>query len=381
MNARRGDPIKKRGSTWGFVVDGPPGPDGQRRQIRKGGFKTKAEAKSAHAELVTNFSKKTYVAPTKENLCAYLERWLAGRVLKPTTASGYEQLVRTQIKPKIGGIRLQDLDTGTLKAYYGELRKGGRLNGRGGLSPRTVQLIHTILRRALADAVEEKLITANPADFRDHPKAPKAREMRVWNKDQMRRFLNYVEGSKLEALSMLAATTGMRRGELAGVRWSDVDLEARRLQVAQTVVLVRAVVTFSTPKTDKGKRNIPLDAATVGALRAHRTRWLEAKLAKGADFKGLDLVFCLEDGSPIHPEAIANAFQAAARTAGLPVIRFHDLRHSYASIALMAGVPARVVADRLGHSDVKVTLGIYSHVLPGLAEAEAERVAAAILGG
>jgi integrase len=190
-----------------------------------------------------------------------------------------------------------------------------------------------------------------------------------------------VREDDLYAFWLLVTTTGMRRGELAGLRWADVDLEAGRLSVRQPRVVVANMPQASEPKTARGRRSLALDPVTVAALRRHRARQLEHKLAVGARYQDSGLVFTWLDGSPIHPLRFSRWFEQHARRAGLPRIRLHDLRHSYASAALAAGVPAKVISERLGHATIAVTMDIYSHVLPGLDREAADTVARLILGG
>lgn len=186
---------------------------------------------------------------------------------------------------------------------------------------------------------------------------------------------------RLYALWLTEATTGLRRGEILGLRWDkDIDLDARRLAVGQTVVLIGGEVRFSRPKTEKSSQPIALDRVTVEALRAHRRRQLQERLASDAHYRDHGLVFAKKDGSPIHPERLTDRFSALAQRARLPVIRFHDLRHSYATAALMAGVPLKVVSERLRHASVGITGDVYSHVLPEVDQEAAEAVAARILG-
>lgn len=170
-------------------------------------------------------------------------------------------------------------------------------------------------------------------------------------------------------------------GRAGGLRWADVDLEAGRLSVRQPRVVVANMPQASEPKTARGRRSLALDPVTVAALRRHRARQLEHKLAVGARYQDSGLVFTWLDGSPIHPLRFSRWFEQHARRAGLPRIRLHDLRHSYASAALAAGVPAKVISERLGHATIAVTMDIYSHVLPGLDREAADTVARLILGG
>lgn len=180
-------------------------------------------------------------------------------------------------------------------------------------------------------------------------------------------------------LFLLALTTGMRRGELVGLRWSDVDLDRQRLSVQQQLVAVEYELQFTEPKTERSRRSVALDPGTVSALRAHRTRQAQEKLLLGGEYDAGHLVFSSERGRPLHPMSLSEAFQRRARAAGLPAIRFHDLRHTYASLALAEGVHPKIVSDRLGHSSITVTIDTYSHALPALAEAAASSVADLIL--
>jgi integrase len=236
-----------------------------------------------------------------------------------------------------------------------------------------------VAHKALADALRWGQVARNVADLADPP-AIGRRELKVWSPGQLRQFLASVREDRLYAVWLLLATTGMRRGEALGLRWSDVDLGVGRASIVQSLVLVGYEPRFSEPKTSKGRRSISLDASTVAALRRYRAQQAEERLSWGPAYRNSDLVFTREDGSLIHPESFAGQFGRLALKAGLPKIRLHDLRHSYATAALTAGVPAKVVSDRLGHATVGITLDTYSHVLPSLDSEASERVAELILG-
>jgi integrase len=242
-----------------------------------------------------------------------------------------------------------------------------------------VYYIHSILDRALRDAVRWGYVVRNVADVADPPRA-KTPEMRVWSPVQLRAFLDHVRGDRLYAAWLLAATTGMRREEILGLRWSDLDLDAGRVAVRRPRILVDYQVLVSEPKTAKGRRSLALDPVTVAALRAHRARLAEEKLAVGGRYRDSELVFTRPDGTAVHPERFSDWFRRRVRAAGLPRIRLHDVRHSYAPAALAAGVPAKVVSERLGHANIAITMDTYSHVLPGLDEQAAGQVARLILG-
>lgn len=205
--------------------------------------------------------------------------------------------------------------------------------------------------------------------------------MSVWSAEQVNAFLRTVREDRLYAAWLLAATTGMRRGELLGLRWNNVDLDAGRIDVRQIRTVARYQVLATTPKTDKGTRRISLDPATVAALRTHRAAQEEERLALGPAYQdGGDLVFTREDGSAIHPERFSRMFAQHCRRSGLPQVRLHDVRHSYVTALLRAGVPLKVVSQRVGHASPMVTMTIYQHVLPGDDQTAAAVGARAILG-
>ena len=373
--------FRKRGDTWYFWAELEPAPDGARRQKSKGGFKTKRDAERAFAEFRDQVRTGTYVPRSKGTLGEFLVNdWLPAisASVRPTTLDHYEQNIRVHVLPTIGSLRLQDVSAAKLNALYAELLKSGRCRG-GGLSPKTVRHVHTTLHKALNDAVRWGLLVRNPADQADPPK-PRTAEMKVWGPEQLRAFLDFVRDDRLYAAWLLLATTGMRRGEVLGLRWRDVHLDASRLSVVQSLTVTKYEVAVSEPKTAKGRRSVALDRATVAALHAHRKMQLEERLAWGEAWQDTGYVFTREDGSLIHPHRFTAWFDRLRDAAGLPRIRLHDLRHSYASAALTAGIPAKVVSERLGHANVSITLDTYSHVLPSLQEEAAGAVARLILG-
>ena len=376
--------FRKRGDRWYFWAELDAGPDGKRRQISRGGFRTRKEAETAFAELRDQLRRGSFVATNRTTLGAFLlDQWLPAirMTVRPTTHDHYARMATAYVVPALGKQRLQALTAARLNAFYATLLAEGRRVAKagGGLSPKTVRHVHTMLHKSLHDAVRWGLIAKNPADQADPPR-PRRAEMKVWAPEQLRTFLDHVREDRLYAAWLVLATTGMRRGELPGVQWKDVDLSTQRLSVVRALTVVRSVVQVSEPKTAKGRRALALDPATVAALRAHRARQNEERLAWGEGWEDTALVFTLEDGSLIHPTRFSDWFADHSRAAGLPRIRLHDLRHSYATAALSAGIPAKVVSERLGHANVSITLDTYSHVLPGLQEDAASKVAALILG-
>ncbi|MGH2573618.1 MAG: site-specific integrase [Actinomycetota bacterium] len=194
-------------------------------------------------------------------------------------------------------------------------------------------------------------------------------------------FLGHVREDRLYALWHLLGTTGLRRGEALGLRWTDLDLDGEKLAVRQTLVTVGYAVEFSEPKTDKGRRSVDLDAGTVGVLRDHRRRHLEERLALGQGYQDSGVVFTQPDGKLIHPDELSKAFKRHVKAAGLPALSVHGLRHTWASLALRANVHPKIVSERLGDANIGVTLDTYSHLIPTLGREAAATVATVIQGG
>ena len=374
---------KKRGSKWYIILDEGRAEDGRRRQRWISGFTTKAAAQARLTELLASAATGAYVPPSKNTVAGFMVQWLDARrsQLRPSTMYGYAKIVRAYITPEIGTVALQRLTGARINAFYNTLLEHGRAAGKGALSARTVGHVHRVLRRAMRDAVRWRLLSTNPVDLADPPKA-QATAMKVWTPEELRRFLASVQGDRLSALWTLAATTGARRAELLGLRWQDVNLDAGRLSIRQTLNDVGNRLVIGEPKTARSKRTISLDATTVDALREHRRRQNAEIMAFGrADWPPHDLVFTTEIGEPVRPAWLTRTFQQRVKVAGVPKIRLHDLRHTCASLMLAAGIPAKVASERLGHAAIAITLDTYSHVMPAMEQDAADKVGAIVFGG
>ena len=374
--------IRKRGNKWAVVVEVGRSAEGRRQQRWHSGFSTKKAAESALTKILGKLQKGDYVEPSKGTLDAFLQKWIeSSRVnLRPGTWQSYKTSLDAYVRPALGQLSLQQLTPALLNKFYADQLAHGRCHGKGGLSAPTVRRTHTILRKALSDAVRWRYLSRNPCDDATPPK-PKPAEMKTWNADELRAFLEQAQTDRLYAAFLLAATTGMRRGEVLGVRWNDLDLDAGRLSVTQTLIAVQYQLMFSTPKTAKGRRSVALDSVTVAELRRHKARQNEERLTLGGGWPDHDLVFTQEDGSPVHPETFSrDRFQRYVKAAELPRIKFHGLRHSHATLALAAGIHPKVVSERLGHASVSFTLDRYSHSIPALEEEAAEKVARLVFG-
>jgi integrase len=363
------------------VVDLGRDEGGKRRQKWHSGFRTKRDAERALNEILNRIGAGVYVDPGRQTVGEFLREWLLAieNTVRPGTWTSYRSNVERHIVPALGSRELRQLGPPQLNVMYAGLLDGGRCDGSGGLSPRSVRYIHTIMRRALRDAVRWGKLPRNPADLSDPPMS-RPPEMQTWTRDELRSFLSTVRGDRLYAAWVLLATTGVRRGELLGLRWSDIDFVSGQAAVRQTLSSVGGKVAFSTPKTAKSRRNIPLDAGTLDALRHHRDAQDKERVIWAEIYTDLDLVFCREDGSMLRPDTITRRFHELSNRAELPQIRLHDVRHSYASLGLAAGTHPKIMAERLGHATVGITLDTYSHVAPALARRAADDLAALILG-
>jgi integrase len=277
---------------------------------------------------------------------------------------------------------LRAIDASTLDELYDDLCAEGGTNDKDGnpkpLSPSTVAAVHRILRRALGDAVKRDLLRTNPANDATVPRSVGTGERQSWTAEELRTFLEHVADDRLAAMWTLVATTGLRRGELCGQKWIDIDLDAGGMVVRRSRVPIRGNVVETSPKSGK-ERGVALAAATVAALRAHRKRQLEERLAWGEAWTDTGYVFTKEDPEPLWPDWVTRAFTDHVRAAGLRPIVLHGIRHTYITLGLKAGVPVNVMQARAGHANVQTTLS-YAHVQHGMQEQAADTVERLIFG-
>ena len=372
---------------WWFVVDLGAGPDRngiwrQRRQAKRRGFTTKSEALTAMTKLRSEADEGVYVAAHAETVSSWITRWITtlDTQVKPSTADFYKQFANRYVVPRLGPIPLQQLDAHHLNELYRDMLRSGRRDGKGGLSVATTRHVHVLIGKALEAAVKAGRIKTNPARLASPPSARSAEkpEMRTWSAVNIARFLDLEAGTRYGAPFAFLAFTGCRRGEVLGLVWGDVDLTEGQVSLRRTITLVDGKLHRSgSTKSGKG-RSIRLQPELVAILKSWRKRQLVERIALGPGYGDEDLVFCQADGRPYHPKHFSREFERRSRRHGMPAIRLHDLRHSYATIALAAGVPAKVVADRLGHGSVMITLDLYSHVIPAVEADHADAVGAII---
>lgn len=305
----------------------------------------------------------------RQTLRQYLEHWLENTVcgkVRPSTYASYELNVRKHIGPTIGRVQLAKLTPQHVESFLNDRQRNA------GLSPRTVQYLHAILRKALEDAEKKDLVGRNVAK-RVSPPPQRQSEISPLTPDEARRLLEQLRGDRLEALYSVALALGLRRGEALGLQWSDIDLDARVLRVRKSLQTVGGVPTLVETKTRKSVRTIDLPAMAVRALREHRLRQLQEHIA-APQWEDHDFVFTSTRGTPLDGRNVLRHLQAALEAAGLPRKRFHDLRHTAASLLLAQGESLSVIKEILGHSQISLTANLYAHVLPSLRRQAADRM-------
>ena len=296
----------------------------------------------------------------QQKLKGYLEEWFE-EVYRPTirlsTYLRYRGILNNHIVPALGHIAVQKLTTRKIQAFYADKEKEG-------LSASSIHAMHKVLRRALANAMKWRLVSYNACDGVSLPKVVRPK-IHPLTPEQARRLLEVVKGHPLEALILVALTTGVRHGELAGLQWGDIDLDKGSLHIQRIVSrLGRYKYVEREPKTESSRRMLMLPRFVLDILKVHRTRQLEARLKAGEKWQDHGLVFCNRRGGFLYPDVLLGQFHRVLAQAGLPRMRLHDLRHSAATILLSMGVPAKVIQEILGHSTIGMTMNIYSHVLP-----------------
>ena len=357
--------IRKRGEkSWELTIDLGKDSAGKRRRKFVNVKGTKAEAQKKLRELLTTLDKGMSVDTSKATVAEFLEQWLtdyAETNTAPRTVQGYRGVVRRYLVPSVGRIPLVKLTPQDVQSLYaGMLGKG--------LSAQTVVHAHRVFREALKHAVKWQLLMRNVCDAVDPPR-PRRKEMSTLVGADIQRFLDAASGSPYGPVFFLALYTGMRRSELMGLKWSAVDFRHKTISVTQTIVRItgQGLKTME-PKTSRSRRLVSLPPDAVALLAGMKAKRLEDLESLGMVWKESDYVFCRIDGSLIDPDTITHVFADIIKQAGLPHIRFHDLRHTHATMMMEQGVNPKTVADRLGHASVVITLDTYSHVLPGLQE-------------
>jgi integrase len=363
--------IQRRGDSWSAIVDLPPDPATGKRRQKRVTAATKREVERKVAELLASYDK-GYVDAGRVTVREYLFHWLETTMptIRPGTLRRYRELIRLHIVPSLGNVNLAKLTPADVQRLYAD-----RL---AVLSPATVRCIHSVLHHALDDAVKWGLLVRNVCDAVETPRNQR-KEMATWSLEEVVRVLDAAVDDPFEAFWHVAIFTGMRRGEVLGLKWTDLDLDAGILSVRRTLSRGETSRLLETePKTQAGRRRIKLSPSTIEVLKRHKVRQLEHRLAVGEAYEDRGYVFANLTGGHIDPNALYRAYDALIERAGVPRIRLHDNRHTSATLLLAGGIHPKIVQERLGHSAIAMTLDLYSHVTPDMQQQAADAMEATI---
>ncbi len=326
---------------------------------------TKKEAERRRTELLHQLDTGTFIKPSKTTFAEYLGRWLSDYArpnISPRSYERYAGIIKKYLIPEMGDIPLTQLKPEHIQKHVRAIRDQG-------LKPETIKFHHAVIHKALQTAVKWGLLYRNVADAVDAPEKGGTKRP-TWNGYEVRQFLEAAKASIYYALFHTALFTGMRRSELLGLKWGDVEIG--KIHVCRSLHHLKdGRYIFTPPKSDKGNRPIDLSPSSILVLAEHKERQQAIRTMLGETLGKDDLVFSTPQGAPLRPNTITRAWGILAAKAGVTPIRLHDARHSHASLLLRAGVHPKIVQERLGHSSIQITLDIYSHVAPGLQEAAA----------
>lgn len=343
------------------------------KPIRKSFYgKTRKEAVDKMNKVLNDLSEGSYSEPTIITLEKWLKDWLSGRKphISESTWITYETKIRVHIIPELGSLKLKDLKTRDIQKLLNDKFENGRTDGKGGLSPRSVKYIYQTLNTALQQAKKERIINYNPAEAVELPKGEN-KEMKTLSVDELKIFLETAKSSPLYPAFILVFYTGLRRGELLGLSWSDINFNNGTLTVRKQLVKGKK---YKDTKTPKSRRTITLHKDAIEVLKNHKKKQNEIKLILGQTYQDNGFVFCTDDGKPLDPDNFSKHFQRILKRAGIPKSRFHNTRHTFATLALEAGVELKTVQEILGHSSISITGDIYSHVTAKMQEEAANKV-------
>ncbi len=372
----RGHLVKRYKNSWTVVLDLGRDANGKRKQRWISVKGTKPEAEKVLTDALHQKDTGSLINPSKVTFGEFLEHWLKEYALPnlaPRTYEGYASIINEHLIPKMGVIPLSKLKPEHVRRYYAETLENGRCNGSGGLSAQSVRHHHMAIHKALETACKWGLVFRNVADNVDPPHAEKP-QMVVWNEDEVKQFLEAARETRYYALYVLALYTGARRSELLALRWEDVDLIYCQVSINRTVHQLRdGSYIYRQPKTAKSRRTIALPPSAALVMTQYReARDTEAEKV-GRKIPEDELVFGDGNGKPIRPNTVTRAWPLLAVKAGVKPIRFHDARHTHASLMLKQGAHPKIVQERLGHATISVTLDTYSHIAPGMQEAAARK--------
>ena len=368
----RGSIRQKSKNSWQLVVDIGKGPDGRRLRHFETARGKKADANRRLTELLANLDKGIYTPPGKLTVGEHLQNWLSGYVrtnCSPRTLDGYQAIIERHLTPGLGHLPLKQLQPQAIQAYYGKACEN--------LSARTVHHQHRILSQSLKHAVRQGLLGRNPAELVDPPR-PRPKAMRSLTPEEAESLLNAASDNRFYPVIYTALSSGLRQAELLGLRWRDVDMERGSISVNRVLYKRRGVCEFKEPKTPKSRRYVSMTSKLAAYLSEYKGERESLNLHLGRMLHLDDLLFASQDGDPLDPGVLSHSFSRIAKRAGLENVRFHDLRHTFASLMLMRGAKPKVISECLGHASVSFTMDVYSHIIEGM-QSEAMALLDAVL--
>ena len=378
--------IRKRkndsGHSWQITIELPKDPiTGKRVRRYKTVEGTKKEAERAMHEYIRELEKGYYVTNNKITISEWVDTWLEVYIepnVSPTTLSGYRGMIRRYIKPVIGNMQVQQLNTLAVQAWVNGL-KVSPSSGKE-MSAKTIKHAYHVLKGCMDKAVLAGIIPRTPCAGIMLPKGQKKPAV-IYDEVQIKQLIAAAKGTEMELVIDMELCLGLRRGELLGLQWCDLDWDKNQVSIVRNRVVVNGKSVVKEPKTENSIRTVDVPVQLMQKLRQHKTKCLANRLRLGKDYIVTDFIIVHPDGKPIYPEYLSQMFTKLQKAAGLPQCRFHDLRHLCASIMLLQGVNVKVAQSRLGHKDISTTLNIYSHVLPSSAREAAEKIGALVYAG
>jgi integrase len=366
----------KGSGNWYAVIDiRDPSSGKRKRKWHSLDVQGKRDAQIECARLISEMKGGIYLEPNKTTLAQFLDRWLEHirPQVSPRTHERYSEIAKKNLYPALGAVVLTKLQPMQISEAYTKALSCGRRDGKGGLSPSTVRYLHVILKASMKQAVRWQMLARNPVDAVDPPKIER-NAMSTYDLAQTADLIDVTRGTRMTITVILAVLCGLRRGEIAALRWRNINLSAGQLAITESAEQTRAGVRYKQPKSGRG-RTVALSVRVVDELRRHRVQQAQELLKLGIPLTDDTFVVAQSDGCPLQPRTITHQWHLLlSKNKALPRIRFHDLRHAHATHMLSSGVHPKIASERLGHSKVGITMDLYSHVMPGMQEDAAARV-------
>lgn len=360
----RGNIRQRAKNSWTITIELPKDEITNKRRQKYYTVKgSKKDAEKFLTEKLRELDTGLIIDTKKMKFGEYLDYWKDKTFnnLEITTKEGYIQKIDKHIKPYLGNILLENLKPLHLQNFYEEKLKNGKLDGKGGLSARTVLALHRIIHSALQQAVKWQLVIRNVAEAVEPPKAKKYKASFLTDK-QTEELIAKARNTDIYIPIMIAIYTGARRGEILGLNWNNVDLEKGIIKIVDNLCATTNGLIIKQPKTNSGIRTIAISKSLVKILKNHKINQMKNKIRLGESYKENNMVCCYEDGHLFNPKRFSAKFNELLQGNNLPMVRFHDLRHSHASLLVKMGVQPKEISSRLGHSNIGITMDLYSHL-------------------